>query len=159
MAYAALGKAHRDAGAVAGLATITPAGREAIRRAAAAWRAQFPQRTGGRVQVRRLDGDDVNPGLLLAKEPSCARDGAAGANARNQDVDLAAQGLDRLRDQLVDRGAEILMIPAAFTLATGKDHWEPLVRARVMRIELEGDLVRDVQAEVRRYRLGPEEPR
>ena len=24
------------------------------------------------------------------------------------------------------------MIPAAFTLATGKDHWEPLVRARAI---------------------------
>jgi len=28
-----------------------------------------------------------------------------------------------------------------------------------VRIELEGDVVRDVQAEIRRYRLGPEEPR
>ena len=27
-------------------------------------------------------------------------------------------------------GAEILMVPSAFTLATGKDHWEPLLRAR-----------------------------
>jgi len=34
--------------------------------------------------------------------------------------------------KLVDRGAEILMIPAAFTLATGKDHWEPLLRARAI---------------------------
>ena len=34
--------------------------------------------------------------------------------------------------RLVDGGAEILMIPSAFTLATGKDHWEPLVRARAI---------------------------
>jgi predicted amidohydrolase len=34
--------------------------------------------------------------------------------------------------RLVDEGAEILMIPSAFTLATGKDHWEPLVRARAI---------------------------
>jgi predicted amidohydrolase len=34
--------------------------------------------------------------------------------------------------RLVDAGAEILMIPSAFTLATGKDHWEPLVRARAI---------------------------
>ncbi len=34
--------------------------------------------------------------------------------------------------RLVDDGAEILMIPSAFTLATGKDHWEPLLRARAI---------------------------
>ena len=27
------------------------------------------------------------------------------------------------------RGAEILAVPAAFTLQTGKDHWELLLRA------------------------------
>lgn len=30
------------------------------------------------------------------------------------------------------RGAEIIMLPAAFTLMTGKDHWEPLIRARAI---------------------------
>jgi predicted amidohydrolase len=30
------------------------------------------------------------------------------------------------------RGAEILAVPAAFTLATGKDHWELLLRARAI---------------------------
>jgi len=34
--------------------------------------------------------------------------------------------------RLVEQGAEILMIPSAFTLATGKDHWEPLLRARAI---------------------------
>jgi predicted amidohydrolase len=34
--------------------------------------------------------------------------------------------------RLVDEGAEILMIPSAFTLATGKDHWETLIRARAI---------------------------
>jgi predicted amidohydrolase len=34
--------------------------------------------------------------------------------------------------RLVDEGAEILMAPSAFTLATGKDHWETLVRARAI---------------------------
>jgi deaminated glutathione amidase len=33
---------------------------------------------------------------------------------------------------LVDRGAEILAVPAAFTQATGADHWEPLLRARAI---------------------------
>lgn len=30
------------------------------------------------------------------------------------------------------RGAEVIVLPAAFTLATGKDHWEPLLRARAI---------------------------
>lgn len=33
---------------------------------------------------------------------------------------------------LATRGAEILAVPAAFTAATGKDHWEPLLRARAI---------------------------
>lgn len=33
---------------------------------------------------------------------------------------------------LVDRGAEILTVPAAFTRETGRDHWEPLLRARAI---------------------------
>lgn len=33
---------------------------------------------------------------------------------------------------LVDRGADILAIPSAFTLTTGKDHWHPLMRARAI---------------------------
>jgi predicted amidohydrolase len=33
---------------------------------------------------------------------------------------------------LADRGAQILLVPSAFTLTTGKDHWEPLLRARAI---------------------------
>jgi deaminated glutathione amidase len=33
---------------------------------------------------------------------------------------------------LADAGAEVLMVPAAFTLQTGKDHWEVLLRARAI---------------------------
>jgi deaminated glutathione amidase len=33
---------------------------------------------------------------------------------------------------LAVRGARILAIPSAFTLATGRDHWEPLLRARAI---------------------------
>ncbi len=33
---------------------------------------------------------------------------------------------------LVDRGAILITIPAAFTLTTGKDHWHTLVRARAI---------------------------
>ncbi len=34
--------------------------------------------------------------------------------------------------RLVDQGAELLTVPAAFTLHTGKDHWEVLLRARAI---------------------------
>jgi predicted amidohydrolase len=34
--------------------------------------------------------------------------------------------------RMTDQGVQVLMIPAAFTLATGKDHWEPLMRARAI---------------------------
>lgn len=33
---------------------------------------------------------------------------------------------------LVDGGARILTVPAAFTATTGRDHWEPLLRARAI---------------------------
>lgn len=38
----------------------------------------------------------------------------------------------RLYQELVDRGAEILAVPSAFTLTTGRDHWHPLLRARAI---------------------------
>jgi predicted amidohydrolase len=33
---------------------------------------------------------------------------------------------------LTDLGAEIIVVPSAFTLATGKDHWHVLLRARAI---------------------------
>lgn len=33
---------------------------------------------------------------------------------------------------LASRGARVLLVPAAFTLATGKEHWEALLRARAI---------------------------
>ena len=33
---------------------------------------------------------------------------------------------------LIDRGAELLMIPAAFTAFTGKDHWQVLLQSRAI---------------------------
>jgi predicted amidohydrolase len=34
--------------------------------------------------------------------------------------------------RLVDQGARVVTVPAAFTLATGKDHWHVLLRARAI---------------------------
>jgi nitrilase len=36
---------------------------------------------------------------------------------------------------LAEKGAEIIALPAAFTLETGKDHWEVLLRARAIETE------------------------
>ncbi len=36
---------------------------------------------------------------------------------------------------LVEAGADVIMVPAAFTLQTGKDHWEVLLRARAIETE------------------------
>ena len=36
---------------------------------------------------------------------------------------------------LADKGAEVIALPAAFTMATGKDHWEVLCRARAIETE------------------------
>jgi deaminated glutathione amidase len=33
---------------------------------------------------------------------------------------------------LVEKGADLIFLPAAFTLATGRDHWEVLIRARAI---------------------------
>jgi len=56
------------------------------------------------------------------------------------ETDLAPVGLSICYDvrfpelyrRLAVRGARIIFIPAAFTLYTGKDHWEVLVRARAI---------------------------
>lgn len=37
---------------------------------------------------------------------------------------------------LADKGAQMIALPAAFTLQTGKDHWEPLIRARAIENEV-----------------------
>jgi deaminated glutathione amidase len=35
---------------------------------------------------------------------------------------------------LRDAGAQIMLVPSAFTVPTGKDHWEPLLRARTFQM-------------------------
>ncbi len=40
-----------------------------------------------------------------------------------------------LYQALAKKGAEIIMVPSAFTMQTGKDHWEVLLRARAIETE------------------------
>ncbi|ELZ77563.1 carbon-nitrogen hydrolase family protein [Haloferax volcanii] len=56
------------------------------------------------------------------------------------DTDLATFGLSICYDlrfpglyrAMAQSGANVLLVPSAFTMHTGKDHWEPLLRARAI---------------------------
>lgn len=79
---------------------------------------------------------DVPNGVRFAESATCL----PGAGTSVVATPLGRFGLSICYDlrfgelyrRLVEEGAEIVMIPSAFTLATGKDHWEPLVRARAI---------------------------
>ncbi len=63
-----------------------------------------------------------------------------GKDAVTVDTPLACFGLTICYDlrfpelylELARKGAEVLTVPSAFTLMTGKDHWRPLLRARAI---------------------------
>jgi predicted amidohydrolase len=74
--------------------------------------------------VRFLESDTVLPG-----DAPVVVDTALGRIGLSICYDLRFPELYR---RLVELGAEILTVPAAFTLGTGKDHWEVLVRARAI---------------------------
>lgn len=65
---------------------------------------------------------------------------APGAEVVVADAGFARLGLSICYDlrfgelyrALVERGAEALLVPSAFTLTTGRDHWEVLLRARAV---------------------------
>lgn len=69
--------------------------------------------------------DDIRVGNSTGGHPSPARLKSALAIC----YDLRFPELFRL---FADAGAELLIVPAAFTMATGRDHWELLCRARAV---------------------------
>jgi deaminated glutathione amidase len=75
-------------------------------------------------EVRFKESDTVVPGAepVVAEVPF----GSVGLTVC---YDLRFPELYRA---LRDRGATVLTVPSAFTLMTGKDHWEPLIRARAI---------------------------
>jgi predicted amidohydrolase len=74
--------------------------------------------------VRFAESDSVIPGNeIVVVETSLGKMGLSIC------YDLRFPELYR---RLRSDGAEILCIPSAFTLKTGKDHWEPLIRARAI---------------------------
>jgi deaminated glutathione amidase len=79
---------------------------------------------------------DVPGGVRFAESATCK----PGEEVAVADTDLGKLGLSICYDlrfaelyrKMTDQGAHMLAVPAAFTLATGKDHWEPLMRARAI---------------------------
>lgn len=80
--------------------------------------------------------------IALAGQPSYQESATiqAGEEAVIVETDFAPIGLSICYDlrfpelyrRLAVQGAKIIFIPAAFTLYTGKDHWEVLIRARAI---------------------------
>jgi len=77
------------------------------------------------------------PGQVACRESSwsvagdelCVTDTACGRLGQAICYDLRFPEMFR---RLAELGAEIVTIPSAFTLATGRDHWEVLLRARAI---------------------------
>jgi deaminated glutathione amidase len=94
---------------------------------------------------RKLHLFDVDiPGGVRFSESATCKPGATTAD-HGDGLVVAATALGRiglticydlrfaeLYRRLADLGADLLAVPSAFTLATGKDHWEPLLRARAI---------------------------
>lgn len=94
---------------------------------------------GQRVGVyRKIHLFDVDIGQDVSFQES--RTVVPGTEVVTADTSLGRFGLSVCYDLrfpelyrgLRDQGASMLTIPSAFTLATGKDHWESLVRARAI---------------------------
>ncbi|MEC9390710.1 MAG: carbon-nitrogen hydrolase family protein [Myxococcota bacterium] len=76
----------------------------------------------GGVSFRESDTTGRGADLVVAQTP-------VGAVGLSICFDLRFPELYRA---LCDRGAEILAVPSAFTMMTGKDHWHTLLRARAI---------------------------
>lgn len=74
--------------------------------------------------TRLLESETVEPGANTVVAETCA--GPVGLSVC---YDVRFPELYR---QLVDKGAKLIAVPAAFTLMTGKDHWHVLLRARAI---------------------------
>lgn len=95
--------------------------------------------TGDRIAVyRKMHLFDVDvPGGLTIKESDSI---VAGTEIVCPETPLGRIGMSICYDlrfpemyrALVDMGADIIAVPSAFTLTTGKDHWHTLLRARAI---------------------------
>jgi len=79
---------------------------------------------------------DVSPEVRFAESATVK----GGSELVSVETDVGTLGLTICYDlrfpglyqRLRDLGSEILTVPSAFTLTTGKDHWHPLLRARAI---------------------------
>ncbi len=91
-----------------------------------------------RAKYRKLHLFDIDiPGQVTAKESDHMTPGdeAVVVHSRLGPVGLSIcydLRFPELYRRLTVAGARILLVPAAFTLQTGKDHWIPLLRARAI---------------------------
>jgi len=87
---------------------------------------------------RKIHLFDVNiPGGAVFTESACVMPGSTPTTSEALGTRLGFSVCYDLRfpelyRELVRQGAEVLCVPAAFTLHTGKDHWIPLLRARAI---------------------------
>jgi deaminated glutathione amidase len=90
---------------------------------------------------RKIHMFDVDAGGVSYRESEFERPGAEPVVAQAGDLtagltvcyDLRFPELFRI---LALRGARLIAVPSAFTLATGRDHWEVLLRARAIENQL-----------------------
>ena len=88
-------------------------------------------------RYRKLHLFDVEVGGVLYRESAAALAGeeVVTGEALGRTIGLSVcydLRFPELYRRLAVGGAEIITVPSAFTAATGKDHWEPLLRARAI---------------------------
>jgi hypothetical protein len=109
------------------------------------------------------DGRDPRAGVILTRE--VLERIVPGKSTLDEVIGLCGAPVERQEQfpasghtTLIYRGRRLL--PEAhriFGWLSTVRHWD--VERQDVRIEIQGDTVRDVRADIRRYRLGPEEPR
>ena len=86
---------------------------------------------------RKLHMFDVNVGGVSYRESAATRAGAeiVVGEALGRRIGMSVcydLRFPELYRRLAIQGAEVIVVPSAFTAATGRDHWEPLLRARAI---------------------------
>src|SRR4249920_2425388 len=86
---------------------------------------------------RKLHMFDVDVGGVSYRESAATRPGAeiVVGEALGRRIGMSVcydLRFPELYRRLAIQGAEVIVVPSAFTAATGRDHWEPLLRARAI---------------------------
>ena len=83
----------------------------------------------GGVEYRESEHEEAGEEIVTAELAGAASDGGDLTLGLSVCYDLRFPELYRI---LAVRGARLLAVPSAFTLVTGRDHWEVLLRARAI---------------------------